>query len=119
MTLFLSVERISPNKLPHQAGWRNLIVHIRLQNKVQDLDDGTDLLVTFILRLYRSEQGENMLLQHRQLIEGGAVEDHVGIFLIGEDPPPLPPADAVPHGQGMLHRCAPGLIVPDDPPQQP
>ena len=53
------------------------------------------------------------------LIQRGAVENHVRVFLIGENPPPLSPLNAVPHGQGVLNGSAPGLIVPDDPAQEP
>ena len=60
-----------------------------------------------------------MLFQHRQLIQRGAVEDHIRILLIRENPPLLSPAHAVPHGEGMLYRRAPGLIVPYDSAKQP
>ena len=60
-----------------------------------------------------------MLFQHRQLIQRGAVENHVGILLIGENPPLFPPLHAVPHGKRMLHRRTPGLVVPDNAPQEP
>ena len=60
-----------------------------------------------------------MLFQHCQFIERGAVEDHIGIFLEGEDPALLTLADAVPHGKGFLYRGIAGLIIPDGTPQQP
>ena len=60
-----------------------------------------------------------MLLQHRQLIEQRAVEDHIGMLLIWEDPPLLPLAHRVPHCQCMGHRGSPGLIIPDDAPEEP
>ena len=115
----LPVERIPPDKLPHQTGGGDFVVHVRLLNVVQDFDGVAHLVVALVLRLNRGEQGENVFFQHRQLIQRGAVENHVGILLIGENPPLFPPLDAVPHGERMLHRRPPGFVVPDDAPQEP
>ena len=60
-----------------------------------------------------------MLFQNGDLIESRGIENNIGVFLIRKDPPLLPGSDAVPHGQGMLHRSPPGFVVPDDPPQKP
>ena len=60
-----------------------------------------------------------MLLQHRQLVEGGGIEDHISLLLEGEDPPPLAPADALPHAEGILDGGAAGLEVPDSAAQKP
>ena len=92
------VKAVSADELPNQTGGRDLIVHIGFQNIVQELDHSTNLVILLILRLDCGQQRVNMLFQHRQFIDGGAVDDHVGVLLEGEDPPPLPPLNTVPHG---------------------
>ena len=52
-----------------------------------------------------------MLFQNGQLVEGGAVEDHVGILLEGENPFFLAATHRIPHGQGFLHRGATGFVI--------
>lgn len=60
-----------------------------------------------------------MLFQHCQLVEGGAVEDHVRILLEGEYPPLFALADRLPHGYGPLGGGSPGLVVPDNAADEP
>ena len=40
------------------------------------------------------------------------------MLLIRENPPLLPLAHRIPHGQGVGHGGPPGLVVPDNPPQK-
>ena len=108
---FLSVKGIAADKLTHQTGRRNLIIHIRFLYKVQNFDNRTNFIIAFVLRLNGRQQGENMLLQYRQLIQGGAVENHIRMLLIRENPPLLASADTVPHGKGTLYGRAPGFKV--------
>ena len=116
--MLLPIEGITADEFSDQTGGRNLVVHVGFLNKIQYLDDISHLVVAFILRLDCRQQREDVLFQHRQLIERGSVEDHIRMLLIGENPPPLSPAHTVPHGEGALHRGAAGLVVPDDAPQQ-
>ena len=59
-----------------------------------------------------------MLFQHRQLIQRGAIENHIRIFLVGENPAFFTALYRIPHGDGALDGGAPGFIVPHNPPQQ-
>ena len=93
------IEAVAADELPHQAGGGDLIVHIGLMDEVQDLDHGAHLFIAILLGLYCRKQGENVLFQHGQFIEGGAVEDHVGILSEGVDPSLFPAA------RGSVYPC--------------
>ena len=67
--ILYSVEGISADKFPHQTGGRYLVIHIRFLNIVQDFYNVPHLVKTVILRLNGRQQGENMLFQHRQLVQ--------------------------------------------------
>ena len=82
----LSIKRISADEFPYQAGGRDFVIHIRLQNKVQDFYDSPYLFIAAVLGLYGGQKGENMFLQDRKLIQRGAVENHVCVFLIRKNP---------------------------------
>ena len=64
------------------------------------------------------EQLVRIVPQHRQLVVQRGIEHAVGPLLVGEDPFLLAPADAGPHGEGLLRRGRAELIVPHDAPQQ-
>ena len=115
----LSIKRIPADEFPHQAGGGDFVIHLGFHNEVQDFYAVADLVKPAILGLDGGKQGVNMLLEHRQLVEGGAVENHIRVFLEGENPPLLSLPDGLPHGQGPLDGGAPGFVIPDDPPEQP
>ena len=59
-----------------------------------------------------------MLFQHSQLIQRGAVKNHVCMLLIGENPAFFAALDGFPHGYRSLDRGASGFIIPDNSPQE-
>ena len=77
-----SVEGIAADKFPDKTGRRNLIVHIRFPNIIENFDHILHLFIADILRLDGRKQREDMLLQHRKLIECGGIENHIRMFLI-------------------------------------
>ena len=113
------IKRISPDKLPDEARGRDLIVYVRLFDEVQDLFHVAHFIEPVILRLDRGQKGVDVLFQHCQLVECGAVEDHVRILLEGEYPPLFTLADRLPHGYGPLGGGSTGLVVPDDAADEP
>ena len=118
LTLF-PIEGIAADEFPDQAGGRDLVIHAGFPDKIQDLDHGSDLVIIGILRLDCGQQRIDMLLQHRQFIQSGTVEDHIRFLLIREDPSALPALHRIPHGQCVLHRRTTGLIIPHRSAQQP
>ncbi len=106
------VKGISADELPHEAGGRDLVLDIGLDDVVEHLDHGTHLVVVLLAGLDLQKKRVDILFEHRRLVQRGAVEDDVGVLLEGIDPPLLAATDRIPHGEGLTDRGTAGGIVP-------
>ena len=64
--IFLSVKTIAADKFSYKAGGRDLIIHIRFQNIIENFYQRTHLFVAGFFRRNLPKQGVNILFQYRQ-----------------------------------------------------
>ena len=93
----LSVEAVSADKLSDKAGRGDLVIDVGLVDKIEYFYHTSDLVEAFLVRLDRGQKREDVLFQYGKLVKGGAVEDNVGLLLIGEDPALLTATHRIPH----------------------
>ena len=94
----LSIETVAADEFADDAGGRDLVIHVGFVDVIKNLDHVADLVIAIIVRFNGGEQREDVLLQYGQLVEGGAIENNVGVFLEGEDPLFFATAHRIPHG---------------------
>lgn len=107
----ISVEAVAADELAHDACGGNLVVNVCLVNVVKYFNHRSYLVVALVGGLDHGEQGINVLFKNCKFIESGAIEDNVGIFLIGEDPSFLAAANRIPHRESSLNAGASCLKV--------
>ena len=66
-----------------------------------------------------AQQRSDIIFQNGQLVEKRGVEDHVGLFLIGEDVLVLASADAFPASKRVGGVVAPSAVIANDASDQP
>lgn len=63
------IKTIPADEFPNDACGRDLVIHIRLADIVQDANDGANLLIAAVLWRDLRQEGEDMLLQHGKLVQ--------------------------------------------------
>ena len=98
-----SIKTISAYELAHDACGGNFVLDVGFLNVVEESDHGTNLLIALVTRLNLLEKGIDILLNYGKFIEGRAIENNVGIFLIWENPSFLAASNRIPHIEGSLN----------------
>ena len=99
----LFIEAISADELADDTCRGYLIVDVCFEDVVKHLYHSSYLIVALVGGIDGSEQGIDVLLNYAQLVESGAVEDYVCIFLEGEYPSFLAASYGVPHRERSLY----------------
>ena len=107
----LSIKTISADKFTNDTCGRDFVLDVRLANVVEKSNHCAHLLVALIRRIYLLEKGIDVFLNHRKLVERGAIEDNVGVFLIGEYPFFLTASYGIPHIERSLNTRATAFEV--------
>ena len=102
----LSVKAVSADEFTDDARGGDLVLNVRIANVIEKSYHRAHLLVAFLARIDLCEKGIDIFFDHRQLIESGAVEDDVSIFLIGEYPSLLAASYGIPHIKRSLNARA-------------